>query len=119
MYSAKRLVSASIFLSATLGLFVPLATAQTMKMPGMENSVGFLSSGTSLEPLSTSETDPMVRGTWHNWTVMFHGVVFVSTIQQSGPRGHDKTFSTNWFMPMLYRQFGRHSLTFRTMLSLE
>src|SRR5215467_1423877 len=108
MYSAQRLVSGSIFLSLTLLIFLPLATAQTMRMPGMENSVGFLSSGTSLEPLSTSESNPMVHGTWRDWTVMFHGVVFVPTNQQTGPRGHAKTFSTNWFMPMLSRQFGRH-----------
>jgi hypothetical protein len=90
-----------------------------MKMPGMENSVGFLSSGTSLEPLSTSESNPMVHATWDNWTVMFHADAFVGTIQQTGPRGHDKTFSTNWLMPMLSRQFGRQSIAFRTMISLE
>src|SRR5215831_10685857 len=114
MYSANRFVFFASVLTTVLLVFASDASAQTMRMPGMENSVGFLSSGTSLEPLSTSESNPMVHGTWRDWTVMFHGVVFVPTTQQTGPRGHDKTFSTNWFMPMLSRQFGRHLIAFRT-----
>src|SRR6266581_850686 len=39
--------------------------------------------------------------------------------QTTGPRGTDKLFSVNWLMPMLSRDFGRHTLTFRTMFSLE
>ncbi len=50
---------------------------------------------------------------------MFHGVAFLSALQQSGPRGYDKVFSTNWFMPMAQRQIGHGQLTLRTMLSLE
>lgn len=53
------------------------------------------------------------------WMLMFHGTAFLSALQQSGPRGYDKVFSTNWFMPMAQRQLGRGELTFRTMLSLE
>ena len=106
-------------LAIVVFLFAIHASAQDMKMPGMENSAGFLSSGTSLEPASTSETNPMVHGTWGNWSVMLHASVFVGTIQQTGPRGHDKTFSTNWFMPMVYRQFGRSGVSLRTMISLE
>src|SRR5207237_8071136 len=44
---------------------------------------------------------------------------FVLDTQQSGPRGGDKLFSVNWVMPMLMRQFGRQSVTFRPMFSLE
>jgi hypothetical protein len=50
---------------------------------------------------------------------MLHGNAVLTHIQQSGPRGHDKTFMTNWIMPMLTRQFGKQSLSLRTMLSLE
>jgi hypothetical protein len=53
------------------------------------------------------------------WMLMFHGVAFVNTLQQSGPRGSDKVFSTNWFMPMAQRQFGPGTFTARVMLSLE
>jgi len=50
---------------------------------------------------------------------MFHGVAFLNVLEQSGPRGADKVFSTNWFMPMAQRQLGPGVLTLRTMLSLE
>jgi len=50
---------------------------------------------------------------------MFHGVAFLSDIQQSGPRGRDKLFSTNWVMPMAQRKIGHGTLTLRTMLSFE
>jgi hypothetical protein len=93
-----------------------------MNMPGMtamENSVGFLSSGTSVEPKTTSEFVPMIHTTIGNWAFMFHANAFVVDTQQSGPRGSDKLFSTNWFMPMLSRDFGRQTVMFRTMLSLE
>lgn len=90
-----------------------------ISMPGVENSVGYLASGTSVQPATTSESTPMVHGTFGNWTVMFHGNAVVAGIQQGGPRGGDKVFSTNWMMPMAQRQFGRHGLTVRSMISLE
>ena len=88
-------------------------------MPGMENTVGFQSAGTSIEPKSTSESNPMVHDEIGNWTVMFHANAALVSVQQTGPRGGDKLFSTNWLMPMLFRAFGRQSITLRTMLSLE
>src|SRR5690348_6407668 len=92
------------------------------QMPGMaamENSVGFLPSGTSVEPKTTSESAPMMHTQLGNWTLLFHANGFLLDTQQSGPRGADKLYSINWFMPMLSRDFGRQSVTFRTMLSLE
>ena len=106
-------------------LFAHLATGaslkaqETMSMPGMENSVGFLSSGTSIQPRTTSEFEPMVHAFVGKWTFMFHANAFLVDVQQRGPRGRDKLFSANWMMPMLTRQFGRHGLTFRSMISLE
>jgi hypothetical protein len=74
-------------------------------------------SGTDAEPNSTPSAMLMTqRG---KWAFMFHGVVFLNDIQQTGPRGGDKFFSTNWFMPMAQRKFGKGTLTLRTMLSLE
>ena len=73
--------------------------------------------GTSAQPNSIDE--PMIMHARGKWMLMFHGVAFLSALQQSGPRGYDKVFSTNWFMPMAQRQIGRGELTFRTMLSLE
>jgi len=61
----------------------------------------------------------MMQGSLGKWTVMFHADSKVTEIQQRGPRGGDKFFSTNWVMPMLSREFGKHSIMIRTMLSLE
>jgi hypothetical protein len=74
-------------------------------------------SGTNAEPNSTAFE--MLMRAEGKWTVMFHGVVFLNEIQQTGGRGADKFFSTNWFMPMAQRRLGRGTLTLRTMLSLE
>ena len=99
-------------------------------MPGMQHgvhhaqSVTFIdeilhhaTAGTSAQPNSTEE--PMVMRVRGKWMLMFHGTAFLSALQQTGPRGYDKVFSTNWFMPMAQRQIGRGQLTLRTMLSLE
>src|SRR2546425_11792007 len=93
--------------------------AQGMTMAGMENSVGFLSSGTSIQPKATSESESMIHKSLGNWTFMFHANAFVVDTQQTGPRGRDKFFSANWIMPMLARQHGRQSITLRTMLSAD
>ncbi len=73
--------------------------------------------GTSAQPNSINE--PMIMRVWGKWMLMFHGTAFLNALQQSGPRGYDKAFSTNWFMPMAQRQIGRSQLTLRTMFSLE
>src|SRR5687768_8796688 len=77
--------------------------AQAMNMPGVENSVGYLSSGTSVQPATTSESAAMVHKTIGNWMAMVHANAFLVDIQQNGQRGGDKFFSTNWAMPMLVR----------------
>lgn len=122
-------------------LFVVLAAAasplvaqdvhQGMNMPGMnpeapmqmqpQSLVELLeqhtTAGTDTEPISTPVDMLMTQK--GKWTLMFHGVAFLNDIQQSGVRGGDKLFSTNWIMPMAQRKFGRGTLTLRTMLSLE
>lgn len=74
-------------------------------------------SGTSAEPNSVPAPMPMsMKG---NWMLMFHGKAFVVDTQQSSPRGGDKLYSTNWFMPMAQRSVGPGQLTIRAMFSLE
>jgi len=75
------------------------------------------SSGTSAQPNSVQV--PMFMIMKGNWMLMFHGEAFLNGEQQSGPRGADKVFSTNWFMPMAQREVGPGQLTLRTMISLE
>lgn len=74
-------------------------------------------SGTDAQPESTPSE--MLMATKGSWTFMLHGEGFLNEIQQSGPRGADKLFSTNWVMPMAQRKFGQSTLTLRTMFSLE
>jgi len=73
--------------------------------------------GTSAQPNSVAE--PMLMRSRGGWLWMFHGAAFVNVLQQSGPRGYDKFFSTNWFMPMAQKSFGQSELTLRAMISLE
>jgi hypothetical protein len=73
--------------------------------------------GTDAEPNSTPFE--MLMTTKGKWTLMFHGEAFLNEIQQTGSRGADKLFSTNWLMPMAQRKLGNGTLTLRTMLSLE
>lgn len=75
------------------------------------------SSGTSAEPDSTPT--PMLMTMKGPWMLMFHSNAFVTDIQQTGPRGGDKFFSVNWFMPMAQRRWGPGQLTLRPMFSLE
>jgi len=97
----------------------PALSQDAMNMAGMENSVGTFSSGTSIEPLTTSESSDMIHMTLGKWDFMFHGVAFILDAQQSGPRGRDKFFSTNWAMPAFIHKFGSSALTLRTMFSIE
>ena len=85
--------------------------------PFIQSILEHSTSGTSAEPSSTPMN--MLMSQRKGWMLMLHGVGFVNEQQQSGPRGADKLFSTNWIMPMAQRQFGRSTLTLRAMLSLE
>ena len=74
-------------------------------------------SGTSVEP--DSSNSPMLMTMRDGWMLMLHGVAFVTAQQQTGPRGADKVFSTNWVMGMAQHDAGPGVVTLRTMLSLE
>ena len=74
-------------------------------------------SGTSAEPNSVPA--PMLMSMIREWMLMFHWNAFVVDTQQSSPRGGDKFYSTNWFMPMAQRSLGPGQLTVRAMFSLE
>ncbi|HEX3583430.1 MAG TPA: hypothetical protein VH087_16790 [Thermoanaerobaculia bacterium] len=78
-------------------------------------------SGTSMNPQSASTAAPMQMSmTQHGgWMLMLHGQAFISDVQQTGPRGGDKFFSTNWGMAMADRKLGDGHLMLRSMLSLE
>lgn len=83
----------------------------------VDNLLQHATSGTDAEPNST--TFEMLMTTKGSWTLMFHGEAFLDEMQESGPRGNDKLFSTNWWMPMAQLKSGKGTLTLRTMLSFE
>jgi hypothetical protein len=95
--------------------------APPMSMSAMDESMGtatgWYSSGTSLVPKSAPME--MLSRRFHGWDLMFHGVAFAVYTDQSGPRGRDKFFSANWFMPMASHRLGPGTFTLRAMLSLE
>lgn len=77
-----------------------------------------LASGTSQNPAAWPM--PMITTHFGHWNATFMGTAFLSDIQQSGPRGGDKFYSTNWFMTSFQHQVGA-SGAFEAviMLSLE
>src|SRR5437867_1327584 len=62
---------------------------------------------------------PMIMTQAGGWHLMFHGVLFLEDVQQSGPRGGDKFFAPNWFMGTAQHPAGPGEFTFRSMLSLD
>src|SRR4051812_32084769 len=64
----------------------------------VSSTLAHTTSDTSAQPLSISA--PMLMKELGKWRFMFHANAFVLGQQQSGPRGYDKFFSSNWFMPM-------------------
>jgi hypothetical protein len=83
----------------------------------VQEVVRHTTSGTSAEPISTPV--PMLMTSKGRWMLMFHANVFVLDEQQSGVRGADRFFSTNWFMGMAQRKVGPGVFTSRVMVSFE
>ena len=77
-----------------------------------------MASGTSQNPQAAPM--PMMMTRFGNWDAMFMGSAFVVDTQQSGPRGGDKLYSTNYFMTSVQHALGEHdSFKADLMLSLE
>lgn len=74
-------------------------------------------SGTSVNPRSSPMG--MIHKSIGDWNLMFHGIAFITDAQQTGPRGHDKFISPNWFMGTAERSAFGGTLQFDTMLSLD
>jgi hypothetical protein len=74
-------------------------------------------SGTAFNPASWQM--PMIMTKAGSWNLMWMGQAFINATQQSGPRGGDKVYSTNWFMLGATHSVGGGAVLFRSMLSLE
>ncbi len=80
---------------------------QHMNMVEMNAASMFLmnlASGTSENPAAWPM--PMIMTHFGNWNTAFMGEGFLSDIQQSGPRGADKLYSTNWVMATAEHRVG-------------
>jgi hypothetical protein len=105
------------------------APGGTESMPGMEHmdngggdheAAMYLmknASGTSMNPWSWPM--PMIMAMPGSWELMFMGQAFLVDTQQSGRRGADKLYSTNWLMGSAEHSVGGGSVMFDAMLSLE
>ncbi len=85
----------------------PGHAAMSMDMTEMNAASMFLmnlGSGTSLNPASW----PMPMKMMHSgsWNMMFMGLGFLADVQQSGPRGAGKLYSTNWLMASAEHRVG-------------
>jgi hypothetical protein len=92
-----------------------------MDMQEMNSASMFLmdlSSGTAMNPPAWPM--PMVMKSLGSWNAMFMGQAFIVDTQQSGPRGGDKLYSSNWVMGNFEHRLGQKG-AFQTqlMLSLE
>jgi hypothetical protein len=88
-----------------------------MALPAAAELLMREASGTSMNPAAAAMPMRMVmRG---DWNLNFMADAFVTDTQQSGPRGHDKFFSTNTFMGSAEHSVGRGAFLFDLMLSLE
>jgi hypothetical protein len=77
-----------------------------------------LASGTAVNPAGWPM--PMLMRHFGIWNTSFMGLGFLSDIQQSGPRGGDKLYSTNWFMTSAEHRVGAEdAFQVELMLSLE
>src|SRR3954469_15371896 len=86
-------------------------------MPGMnmtsDATADFLmrqASGTSMNPAAAPMHMTMTQS--RDWMLMLHGLAFVNQVVQSGPRGDDKLFSTNWIKGDGGRALGGGQLLF-------
>jgi hypothetical protein len=94
--------------------------AQMQMQMGMNRAGMYLmgmASGTSMNPYAWQM--PMYMTEAGKWNLMFMGQAFLVDTQQSGPRGGDKFYSTNWFMTSAGHDIGAGSVMLTAMLSLE
>jgi hypothetical protein len=111
-----------MYLWLALLLFAQHDMSNMPGMAGMQTGVtpevtGMEASGTSVNPASSPMN--MVHFKAGNWSLMFHGMLFATEIQQTGPRGEDKFTSTSWFMGEAEHSLDGGRFSVRTMLSLE
>jgi len=112
---------ASFFPAILLAAAMPLWAQQDMSnMAGMKDMKGMDMSGMKdMNMASMSDMKGMVERHAGRWTLMFHGIAFITDTQQTGPVGGDKFYSTSWFMVEASRPLAGGTFTVRSMFSLD
>jgi len=118
-------MKARLFLSLFSCASVVFAQHDMANMPGMnmhmssaETFLMNLASGTSQNPVAWPM--PMIRTPLGSWNLNLMAQAFVVDTQQTGPRGGDKLYSTNWLMYSLEHKAGsRGAFQLDGMQSLE
>lgn len=110
-----------LLLGATALRAQPMNMAPQMNMGDMNAASTYLmnlASGTSVDPEAWPM--PMVMTHFGLWNTMLMANAFLVDTQQTGPRGHDKLYSPNWFMATASHPLGaRAAFEAVVMLSLE
>ena len=102
--------------SSMPGMNMPAMNMVDMNAASMD--LANISSGTSRNP--DSWPMPMIMTHFGSWNTMFMGDAFIVDTQQSGARGGDKLYSTNWFMGSAEHRAGVNgAFQMDLMLSLE
>jgi hypothetical protein len=104
-----------LVLTAVLTLFA--GTTTLLAQTGAAGILMDQASGTSMNP--DAEPMAMLMASAGKWVFALHGQAFLNHANDSGPRGGEETFSTNWVMGIASRPLGGGTLAFRSMLSLE
>src|SRR3979490_1509825 len=92
-----RIVFSSLFVASAYG-------QQMVDMNPAGMFLMDLSSGTSMNPPAWPM--PMAMRPIGSWNTMFMAQAFLIDTQQSGPRGGDKFYSTNWLMASVEHRVG-------------
>lgn len=110
-----------IVFTAAVRAQMPMDANMNMNMAGMNPASMYLmnlASGTSLNP--DAWPMPMIMTHFGQWNTMFMVNGFIDETQQTGARGHDKFYSTNWAMATAqHRLSSRAAFEALLMLSLE
>ncbi len=88
-----------------------------MNHEGQESQMAMDASGTSRNPASAPMD--MLHFSTRGWTLMAHGMAFLTDIQATGPRGADKLAAMSWGMATAEHALGGGTISFRSMLSLD
>ena len=122
--SVGRSVMASQPDSARIGSAAPIDQAHNMGsmkliLPAAGELLMQEASGTSVNPSSAPMAMRMMMLMRSGWNLGFMGEGFITDTQQSGPRGADKLYSTNFAMFSAEHAIGRGTFLAEGMLSLE